>query len=102
MNADLANFAQTRATELASTFPNNFGHIRPDGSSATEYINKELKYKYFGENLCTKSTPEDALKQFMSFDDTSRSILNEKLTYTGVACYKDGSQYIWVQVFGGK
>jgi hypothetical protein len=95
---DAYEAAKIRAREILT----NFSHTRPNA----EYFNTALdelniSYAYAAENIAFGyTTPESVVKAWMDSAGHRANILNENLTYLGVAFLTDNSgSYAWVQEF---
>ena len=98
MSAVMNRAASVRADELIELC----SHTRPDGSSCfTVFDEYNIKYMHIGaENLhAGSSTPEDAMKAWMSSDGHRANILAEKAKYIGVGVACVSGRYYWIQLF---
>ena len=92
MDKDLLSAGMLRAAENSI----DFDHKRPNGE-----ICFTISPKLAGENLTVgNSTAVGAMKGWMESDGHRANILNPEYKILGVGCFKIGSMYYWVQLFG--
>ena len=97
---DLERVAMERAAELAV----QYSHLRPDGNDCfTVYYNGTRSW---GENIAHGQTTaeevfEDWKEENMSFSGQGhRRIMLGDYTAVGLACFRCGGEFYWVQEFG--
>jgi uncharacterized protein YkwD len=103
LSSQLTKAAQSHARDMARN--NYFSHTGLNGSSMADRA-KGTGYKYFalGENIAAgKSTPEEAIRQWMNSSGHRANILNSRFTEIGFG-YENAPnsryRHYWVQVFG--
>ncbi len=91
--------AQVRAPELVKLFE----HTRPDGRTCFTALDEaRVSYYTAGENIAAgQPTPESVMSAWMNSPGHKANILQKNFTHIGVACYKSGNSYYWVQMFVG-
>lgn len=90
--------AEIRAPELAKLFE----HTRPDNRDCFTALDEAHVSNVYlaGENIAAGSrTAEDVMQMWMNSPGHKSNILHKDFTHIGVACYKSGSSYYWVQMF---
>lgn len=92
VDTELMQAARVRAEEIARSF----SHTRPDGSSW-----RTVSDAAYGENIARgQKTADKVMAAWMSSDGHRQNILREGYQSIGVCCYRSGSVYYWVQLFG--
>ncbi|MBR5914651.1 MAG: CAP domain-containing protein [Selenomonadaceae bacterium] len=97
-NSALQAAAQLRAEEIVQ----NFSHTRPDGSSCFTVLKQYgLRYSYCGENIAygTYLSPEGAMDLWTNSPGHYKNMVSPDFREVGLACYVDGEDIYWVQVF---
>ena len=98
MRADLNEYAQLRCTEIVD----NFDHVRPDGSKATNDVLRMSGVMTAGENIAWgQKTPEAVMEAWMNSTGHRENILRSTFTSIGVGCYEYGGRYYWTQIIAG-
>ena len=94
--SSLTAAAQTRASELASSF----SHDRPNGTSCFTALDEAgVRYYTAGENIAAGyTTPAAVVEGWMNSPGHRANILNGDFTYIGVGYYTGNN---WVQMFIG-
>jgi len=89
--------AEIRAPELVKLFE----HTRPDGTACFTALDEAgVNYYMAGENIAAgSSTAAGVMEMWMNSPGHKSNILHKDFTHIGVACYKSGSSYYWVQMF---
>ena len=99
MDSSLKGVAQTRATEIVSSF----SHTRPNGTSCfTAYNEAGYSYGYAGENIAYgQSSPSAVMTAWMNSSGHRANILSENFSRIGVGVYQPtpGGRIYWVQNF---
>jgi len=96
-NVALFDAALVRAKEL----PGSFSHTRPDGS-AFNTIFPDIKYEITGENLARYySSASSVFDGWMQSPGHRGAILDRRFKSIGVAAYRFGGTFYWVQFFIG-
>jgi len=97
MDEELLDVAMKRAAETNVYF----SHTRPDGSNCFDIFPDNLQA--MGENIAAgQSTPDKVMNSWMNSDGHRENILNDGFNSIGIGCYKTGSCFYWVQIFGNK
>lgn len=90
------------ATIRAAEIVNNYTHTRPDGAYYSTVLDDlGIKRRASGEIIYTSpTTPESAVKGWMSSDGHRSHILKEKYITTGIGIHQDENGGLhWVQLF---
>lgn len=90
--------AAMRAKELAELY----SHTRPDGTSGGTAVNDVgAPFSVKSENIAwtTKASAEKVMESWMNSPPHKAAILKKDFGKIGVACFKSGDRYYWVQVF---
>ena len=95
MDSELQEAAMIRAAEIGLSFD----HVRPDDSDWYTV----LPSKAYGENIAyNMAGSAEVMNLWMNSDGHKENIINENFKSIGVGCFKNGSVYYWVQLFGAK
>lgn len=97
VDRQLMSAADQRVAEL----PDNFSHTRPDGQSASSWVQEITGAVAAGENIAMGQTsPQGAVAGWMESSGHRENILSGNYTRVGVSCHEaaDGTIY-WVQLF---
>lgn len=97
-NSALQAAAQLRAEEIV----NEFSHTRPDGSDCFTVLKQYgLRYRACGENIAmgTYLSPEGAMELWTNSPGHYKNMVSPDFREVGLACYVDGEDIYWVQVF---
>ena len=95
MDSELQEAAMIRAAEIGL----NFDHVRPDDSDWYTI----LPSKAYGENIAyNMAGSAEVMNLWMNSDGHKKNIINESFKSIGIGCFKNGSVYYWVQLFGIK
>ena len=97
-NSALQSAAQLRAKEIAQYF----SHTRPDGSSCFTALQQYgLRYGYCGENIAygTNLSPAGAMDLWIHSRGHYKNMITPEFREIGLACYVEGSNIYWVQIF---
>lgn len=94
---ELSDIAARRAKELSGLF----SHMRPDGTTTTEYLIKEKGMRYAGENIAMGQTQAGlVMEDWMNSKSHRSNILNKKFTRIGVGYYQnEAGKNFWCQLF---
>ena len=92
LDAELTEAAMRRAAECSLYFD----HTRPNGESFAG-----VSTKASAENIAAgRPTPEGVMSDWMNSSGHRANILGGSWTSIGIGCFKFGSLYYWVQLFG--
>lgn len=93
---DISEYAELRATEIAS----KFAHERPDGSDPLDYVMELPDVWSAGENIAAGyATPEGVMNGWMNSDGHRSNILGQNYGSIGVGCCRSNGRTYWVQIF---
>ena len=97
-NSKLQAAAELRAQEISEVF----SHTRPDGSSCFTVLKQYgLNYGHCGENIAygTNLSPEGAMDLWINSSGHYKNMVNRNFREVGLACYIEGANIYWVQLF---
>lgn len=103
-NAALNNAALKRAQEICIDHPNNFTHIRPDGTSASTVMEEfGISWSVFGENIAWGQVDAESVMNgqngWMNSPKHKANIMDARFTQIGVGVFESGGRLYWVQLF---
>ncbi|TZE82269.1 CAP domain-containing protein [Calorimonas adulescens] len=98
MDASLAKLARIKSEDMAQN--NYFNHQSPTYGSLSEMLNSNgISYQMAAENIAKNSSVYKAHMSLMASEGHKANILNPSYNKVGIGIVKDGSTYIFTQIF---